>query len=398
MSIRHFIPAFSAVLLLIASPVHAARVLVVGDRWGVAAGPALQQVLLDNGSADQVDSIAVGGETAANINTPAWLQRITEALQDNPDAEVVHLSLGGNDFLGRWNALLSQEQEDLLVTGILEDINAIVDHILEQRPDLRIYWSSYDFPRPLIIGQPVQVNNASLRFSEAAQALAEARGDSLVYGDFNGLTQVAYGFDGVQVSSYDPAFAIPPGDPSLPDPRYPGPAAAYADPIHLTEEAYLLLAESQYEDFYQAVLGFQINAGLNDAWYNPVTSGQGLLITVFPVRKEVFLAWFTYDTERPPADVTAILGEPGHRWLTAQGPYNGDTADLTLYLTAGGEFDAAEPPGVTDPAGYGSMQIRFADCTQGLVTYEIPSLGIAGEFPIERIAPDNVPLCESLAE
>ena len=398
MSIRHFIPAFSAVLLLNASPVHAARVLVVGDSWGVAAGPALQQVLLDNGSADQVDSIAVGGETAVNINTPAWLQRITEALQDNPDAEVVHLSLGGNDFLGRWNALLSQEQEDLLVTGILEDINAIVDHILEQRPDLRIYWSSYDFPRPLIIGQPVQVNNASLRFSEAAQALAEARGDSLVYGDFNGLTQVAYGFDGVQVSSYDPAFAIPPGDPSLPDPRYPGPAAAYADPIHLTEEAYLLLAESQYEDFYQAVLGFQINAGLNDAWYNPVTSGQGLLITVFPVRKEVFLAWFTYDTERPPADVTAILGEPGHRWLTAQGPYNGDTADLTLYLTAGGEFDAAEPPGVTDPAGYGSMQIRFADCTQGLVTYEIPSLGIAGEFPIERIAPDNVPLCESLAE
>jgi len=398
MSIRHFIPAFSAVLLLNASPVHAARVLVVGDSWGVAAGPALQQVLLDNGSADQVDNIAVGGETAANINTPAWLQRITEALQDNPDAEVVHLSLGGNDFLGRWNALLSQEQEDLLVTGILEDINAIVDHILEQRPDLRIYWSSYDFPRPLIIGQPVQVNNASLRFSEAAQALAEARGDSLVYGDFNGLTQVAYGFDGVQVSSYDPAFAIPPGDPSLPDPRYPGPAAAYADPIHLTEEAYLLLAESQYEDFYQAVLGFQINAGLNDAWYNPVTSGQGLLITVFPVRKEVFLAWFTYDTERPPADVTAILGEPGHRWLTAQGPYNGDTADLTLYLTAGGEFDAAEPPGVTDPAGYGSMQIRFADCTQGLVTYEIPSLGIAGEFPIERIAPDNVPLCESLAE
>jgi len=388
----------SIVLLLIAAPLHAARVLVVGDSWGVAAGPALQQVLMDHGSADKVASIAVGGETAANINTPAWLQQITEALQDNPDAEIVHLSLGGNDFLGNWNAFLSQAQEDQLVDSILEDIGSIVDHILEQRPGMRIYWSSYDFPRPLIIGQPVEVNNASLRFSERAQALADVRGDALIYGDFNGLTQVEYGFDGVQTSIYDPAFVIPPGDPSLPDPRYPGPAAAYADPIHLTAEAFLLLAESQYEDFYQAAFGFQINAGLNDAWFNRATNGQGLLITVFPVRKQVFLAWFTYDTERPPQDVTAILGEPGHRWLTAQGPYQGDTADLKLYLTAGGVFDAAQPPGVTDPAGYGSMQIRFADCTQGLVTYEIPSLGIAGEFPIERIVPDNVPLCESLAE
>ena len=68
---------------------------------------------------------------------------------------------------------------------------------------------------------------------------------------------------------------------------------------------------------------FEINAGLNDAWLNSATSGQGFLITVFPERKEMFLAWFTYDTERPPEDVTALLGEPGHRWLTAQGPYDG---------------------------------------------------------------------------
>jgi hypothetical protein len=395
---RPILTAFCAALLLTVAPAHAARILVIGDSWGVAAGPALQQVLIDNGSADRVASIAVGGETAANINTPQWLQQISTALQDNPDAELVHLSLGGNDFLGRWNAFLSPEQEDELVVGILEDIGAIADHILEQRPGIRIYWSSYDFPRPLIIGEPEDVNNASLRFSAKAQALADARGDAVVYGDFNGLTQVAYGFDGVQASPYDPAFAIPPGDPSLPDPRYPGPAVAYADPIHLTGEAYLLLAQSQYEDFYQAVLGFGINAGLNDAWYNPATSGQGLLITVFPVRKEVFLAWFTYDTERPSDDVSAVLGEPGHRWLTAQGSYEGNTADLKLYLTAGGVFDAAQPPGVTDQGGYGTMQIRFADCTQGLVSYEIPSLDISGEFPIERIVPDNVPLCESLAQ
>jgi len=388
----------SVCFLLTAAPVQAARILVIGDSWGVAAEPSLQQVLSNNGSTDSVAGIAVGGETAENINTPEWLQQITTALAENPDAEFVHLSLGGNDFLGNWTSFMPPAQEEQLIADILEDISAIVDHILGQRPEIRIFWSSYDFPRPLIIGEPVDVNHASLRFSAQAQALADARGDSLSYGDFNGLTQVEYGFDGVQTSPFDPAFPIPAGDPSLPDPQYPSPAVAFADSIHLTEEAFLVLAEKQYEQFYQALLSFQINAGLNDAWFNRATSGQGLLITVFPGIGQMFLAWFTYDTERPPEDVTALLGEPGHRWLTAQGPYSGDTANLTLYVTRGGVFDAAEPAAATDPAGDGSMKIEFADCKQGLVTYEITSLGISGQFPIERIALDNVPLCETLAE
>ncbi|MFC1605380.1 formylglycine-generating enzyme family protein [Pseudomonadota bacterium] len=143
--------------------------------------------------------------------------------------------------------------------------------------------------------------------------------------------------------------------------------------------------------------GFHINAGLNDAWYNPATNGQGFLISVFPDRQEMFLAWFTYDIERPPEGVQAVLGEPGHRWLTAQGPYDGDTANLTIYLTEGGQFDAVDPPAATDPAGDGSLTIEFADCNSGLATYQITSLGISGEIPLERIALDNVPLCETLA-
>ncbi len=147
---------------------------------------------------------------------------------------------------------------------------------------------------------------------------------------------------------------------------------------------------------FEVISTMQINPGLNDAWYNPATDGQGFLITVFPVRKEVFLAWFTFDTERPPEDVTAFLGEPGHRWLTAQGTYDGDTANLTIFLTEGGVFDAAKPTATTDLGGYGTMTLEFADCTEGLVNYEITSLGISGEIPIERITPDNVALCETL--
>jgi hypothetical protein len=141
--------------------------------------------------------------------------------------------------------------------------------------------------------------------------------------------------------------------------------------------------------------GIPINAGITDAWYDPATAGQGFFITVFPEIEQLFLAWFTYDTERPPASVEAVLGEPGHRWLTAQGPYSGDTANLTLYLTEGGVFDAATPPAVTDPAGDGTLKLQFADCENGLATYAITSLGRSGAIPIQRITGDNVARCEA---
>ena len=141
---------------------------------------------------------------------------------------------------------------------------------------------------------------------------------------------------------------------------------------------------------------FQINAGLNDAWFDPSTNGQGFFITVYPDIKQMYLAWFTFDTQRPAEDAGALLGDPGHRWLTALGPYDGDTANLTIYVTEGGVFDSPQPATSTDLDGDGSMIFEFADCTAALINYEITSLGISGEIPIQRVALDNVPLCEEL--
>ena len=140
---------------------------------------------------------------------------------------------------------------------------------------------------------------------------------------------------------------------------------------------------------------FGINAGFNDAWLNPETAGQGLLVAAFPVIEQMFVAWFTFDIERPPQGTEASIGEPGHRWLTAQGPYQGDTAILDIYVTSGGVFDSAEPaagPSVKD----GTMTIRWTDCNTGLVSYTIDSAGVQGVIPIERATLDNVGLCESL--
>jgi hypothetical protein len=141
-------------------------------------------------------------------------------------------------------------------------------------------------------------------------------------------------------------------------------------------------------------LGFGITTAFNDAWYNPLTDGQGFMIAVLPNQKQMFLTWFTYDVERPPEDVTAMLGEPGHRWLTAQGPYEGDTANLKISVTSGGVFDSPSPPATTDPEGDGTIKLQFADCENGLLEYEITSLGLSGSIPIERVALDNVSSCE----
>jgi hypothetical protein len=143
--------------------------------------------------------------------------------------------------------------------------------------------------------------------------------------------------------------------------------------------------------------GMQINAGLNDAWYNPITTGQGFFITVFPDLGFVSMAWFTYDTELPPPDAMANLGDAGHRWLTAVGPYSDNQAVMNIDLTSGGIFDTATDVQHTEPPGSdGTLILTFDSCNSGTVEYNIPSINRQGTVPIERVAGDNIALCEAL--
>lgn len=147
-----------------------------------------------------------------------------------------------------------------------------------------------------------------------------------------------------------------------------------------------------------------INEGLTGAWYNPEANGQGMFITVYPRIREVFLSWFTYDVERPDPSVNVILGEPGHRWLTAQGPYPRidpenetsvyGTAVLELWRTEGGIFDQGEPEPTWEPDG--TLTLEFDTCSTALATYDIPSANVSGTIPLERIALDNVRRCYEL--
>ena len=137
---------------------------------------------------------------------------------------------------------------------------------------------------------------------------------------------------------------------------------------------------------------FQMNAGLNDAWYDPTTDGQGFFISIFPDKALLVLSWFTYDTNLPLDGTTANLGDPGHRWLNALGSFSGNQAVLDISITSGGLFDTpTEITRVND----GTIILTFADCNNGTVEYDIPSIGRQGTVPIQRVASDNIVFCES---
>jgi len=158
------------------------------------------------------------------------------------------------------------------------------------------------------------------------------------------------------------------------------------------------LAELSW-DFFQSftlAANFQINPGLNDHWYNPLTVGQGVYITVLPVLGKVTLTMFSYDTVLPPVDATANLGDASQRWLNALGRYSGNEAVLNVAYDFDGIFDS--PTETSKVRGYGTIILTFDSCNSGTLEYDIPSLGLTGIIPIQRIAGDNIALCEAFLE
>ena len=137
-----------------------------------------------------------------------------------------------------------------------------------------------------------------------------------------------------------------------------------------------------------------INAGMTDAWLDQDKPGQGFFMTVFPDIEILFLSWFTFDAERPPPGTPSVIGEPGHRWLTAQGRFTGNQALLDVYLTSGGVFDWPVPAPTTVPNGW--IELEFDGCRKGRLTYRVEQAGLEGEMPLERILDDNALLCEML--
>lgn len=174
------------------------------------------------------------------------------------------------------------------------------------------------------------------------------------------------------------------GDPA----QYEAKLLSQADVDRIIAETPIVLADYDFE----------INAGLNDTWYEPDIDGQGFFVSVFPATSTLLLSWLTFDTEPPSQQMHGQLGDSAQRWLMAQGTYSGSEAELVVYSASGGLFREAEPVPVLEAIG--SMDVQFGGCNQGLLHYNLDTLGgskFDGFIVIHRLAADNLELCESLA-
>jgi hypothetical protein len=116
---------------------------------------------------------------------------------------------------------------------------------------------------------------------------------------------------------------------------------------------------------------FTLRHQLSGAWYNPAWNGQGFFIDVVPTIDLFFAGWYTWGDGSQ------------YQWLTAQGNFDGDIANVLLFRTSGGRIYHPQPV-TTVPTG--SAAFRFRNCTEGEVI-----ISRDGEprqaFPLVRLTP-----------
>ncbi len=110
------------------------------------------------------------------------------------------------------------------------------------------------------------------------------------------------------------------------------------------------------------------------AWFDPATSGQGLLVDARQGDGDgvFFGAWFTYDPDFAMDDPTA------QHWFTVQGAWqDGVAGELELFRTIGGGFDAQSTDN-TQRVGEASFEVL--SCDQARFVYRFDPGQLAGQF------------------
>lgn len=261
----------SALLLATATAqAQTPRVLVVGDSWAAEMWEdgSHRQVFDANG----LGSIAAVGATTTESGSTAaqWtgaerLQRIADALAANPSIDTVQLTLGGNDFLDSWSTAMPPAEVDALKQRIQADLETIAAFILEQRNDMEILLSFYDYPnfrdtRTGLIGlffctplwndlgqpTPAQLNAAAIDFVDTYAEIAAAH-PRIHHVRHFGLMQNLLGIDGTP-----PGSLTLPGDANLPSPlsAMRNRAGLGRDCFHLSAQGYDRLVQNLYEGYY----------------------------------------------------------------------------------------------------------------------------------------------------
>jgi hypothetical protein len=123
---------------------------------------------------------------------------------------------------------------------------------------------------------------------------------------------------------------------------------------------------------------------LSGSWYDPNTSGQGLLFEVNPLQNVFAAAWYTF----APNGISGT-GPASQRWYVLQTALGtGSTIDnIPIYSAYGGLFDNGTPPTQTK---VGSARIVFSSCTTATLSFTFTdgdNKGLSGTINLQRAGP-----------
>ena len=130
--------------------------------------------------------------------------------------------------------------------------------------------------------------------------------------------------------------------------------------------------------------------GLTGAWYEPATSGQGIMLEIYPnaVGPGIGLVQGTWLTVELASYWDDYEGGPNQRWYTFAGTAAaGQTsAKLTLYQNVGGNFNALP---VTTAQPVGTAVLTVADCTTATLEYTLAgAITSHGTLNLTRLMPN----------
>jgi len=335
---RAVVPEGKPAAPLLAPVAPVVRVLLAGDSWA--------QYMWDDGSHNDVFdrfghhdkralSLSLGSDPGPGYPGPEyaisgsearqwadtanypWIANLVAALGANPQANLVMLSIGGNDVLagkpdGGWYKDMDLDvpgSEAALFTQIHDDTYAIIDAAVAVRPEVRVMLSSYDYPNfnvgfwcfvyacperrdlsrnptsDLITDQELNGMMVTVEGQRIGWTLEDPR---VFYDHAVGLMHYSYGdgttgpkllpYPGQTPPDYTP---FPGGNPLKPTLRanFRKPSGIDADPIHLNYDGYQYKIISQTETtFFPEFRGtitetFFAQGGGMDGWSDGVAGG-----------------------------------------------------------------------------------------------------------------------------
>lgn len=124
---------------------------------------------------------------------------------------------------------------------------------------------------------------------------------------------------------------------------------------------------------------------LSGNWYDPATSGQGVIFDIAPNGNALFATWFTYVPATEQNDEPTFRNE---RWYTLQSgsvpPGATSLVDIPIFYTSNGEFDT--PAAVMTPrtVQVGAADITFQSCTAMTLRYHFDN-GPSGTLNLVRL-------------